>query len=590
MNFISTLSQNALSSFKRFPLALVWVTFGSVFLIGLYATDDYEVIRTYEALSLTLVVSVSWLIGTQFISEGLGHNSSSRIVFKSVCLLLIGLFYYYLEVLSEDISEIEYSRFFLLLLAGHVLVVFAAFIKTWNAEQFWNYLKSLAFALIRSALYALVLFIGLSIAIAAFDFLFDVKFNSYIYLQNLVFCLGIVNTFIFLNDFPKVNELDKSIEFNKAIKVLVVYILIPLSLLYIVIVYAYAIKILVEWELPRGWVTYLISALSILAFIIHMVIEPIREMHKSKLIKKFFPLYFYAILPLIPLLFIALFKRISDYNFTELRYFGLVLAIWITVMLFYMIFSKTKRLTVYPKLFFIFIMISTFGPLSAFKISINAQLSELEKIMAEMDKKEIKSFSKEEYDRFESIVKYLGYRDVLDKTEQIFGFNPEEVFSNSTTYKIPIKIIDNLNIDVTNIKISTNKNTYRNYSLGTFQLNFAEEITEYTHFTELKFTDAIDENMALQLVYDDANIISFRYYGEPLLQTDMTSHLKAMADKYDYLIDATQDEFTFRFKNENGDFLIIFSSIGYNYIDQNIFIKNGAAKVFYRTFEPLELP
>ena len=203
MNFISTLSQNALSCFKRFPLVLIWVTSGSFFLIGLYATDDYDLIGNYEAISLTFVVGVAWLIGTQFISEGLEHNSFSRTVFRGICLTLIGLFYYYLDVLSEDISEIEYSRFFLLLLAGHVLVIFAPFINTWNAQKFWNYLKSLAFSLIRSALYALVLFIGLSVAIAAFDFLFDVKFNSYIYLQNLVFCLGVVNTFIFLNDLLK---------------------------------------------------------------------------------------------------------------------------------------------------------------------------------------------------------------------------------------------------------------------------------------------------------------------------------------------------------------------------------------------------
>jgi hypothetical protein len=589
MNFISTLSRNALSSFNRFPLVVLWTTLGSVFLISVYATDNFDYIKTFEALSLILILGVSWLIGTQFISESLKHNALNRFVFKGVALILLGLFYYYLHVVKQDLSEVEVERFFLLLLAGHVLVVFAPFIKSWHSEKFWNYLKSMFFAISKSVFYAVVLFIGLSLAIAAFDFLFDFKFNTYIYLQNFIFCLGIVNTFIFLNDFPKLDDLEDKIEFSKAIEVLVNYILIPLSLLYIVIVYAYAIKIVIEWELPRGWVTYLISALSILAFVIHIAIEPVREQHSSKFIQKFFPRYFYAIIPLLPLLFIGLYKRISDYNFTELRYLGLVLAIWIAVMLFYMLFSKTKRLSFYAKLLFIFIMISTFGPLSAFKISVNAQISELQELMSSTDIVKTKSFTEEQYKRFASIVTYLGYRDELHKTESIFGFNPEEKFSNSSTYRMPKKIADNLNIDITKANIP-NISANKSYRLKAFTPNYAEEITEYTHFTELKFDNAIDKSMALQLVYDDANIISFTYYGEPLLQTDLTSHLKTMADKYDYLSEATQDEFTFRFKNEYGDFLIIISSLSYNAEGQNMSIVNGEAKLFYRTFEPLELP
>jgi len=589
MNFIAIFFQKAKSSVLRFPLVLTWVTFGSLFMIILFGTDNYDLISTYQPINYTLIVGVSWLIGTQFLSEGLKHNAISRTVYKVVCLAGLGLFYYYLEYIEVDFSDITLGRWLLLLLAGHVFVLFSPFISFSNPFKFWNYLKAIVFALLKSLIYSLVLFLGLSLAIVALEFLFDVDFNSYIYLQNFIFCLGIVNTFIYLSNFPKVEELKATVDFHKAIEVLILYILIPLSLLYVVIVYAYAFKILLEWELPKGWVTYLISALSLLAFVIHIAIEPIRKQHSAKLISTFFPYYFYAIIPLLPLLFIALWRRISDYNFTELRYLGLLLALWISIMLIYMAVSKTKNLSYYPKLFFVFIAISTFGPLSAFKISVNAQLSELKELMLVLNEKDKKEFSADQYQRFSSIVKYLDYRDALAKTEPIFGFQPNEAFSKTSAYAMPGKIVDSLKIDVSNVNV-TNTKTLRRYNQSTFKANYAEEITDYTYYTELRLDPDVDVDKALQLTFDNNNVIRFNYYGEALFESNMTSPLIAMADTYDYLSDASQDEFTFRFKNENGDFLLIFSNLRYTYKHQNVEILSGEVKLFYRTFQALELP
>ncbi len=589
MNFITTLFHKAKLSYRRFPLVLTWVSLGSLFLIILFGTDDSGLIEKFENVSYTLILGVSWLIGVQFLSESFNHDNTSRIVYKVLCLLGLGLFYYYLEFIEEDFSDIARGRWLLLLLAGHVFIIFAPFIKSWHTSKFWNYLKAIVYALLRSLIYSLVLFTGLSLAILALDFLFDADFNNFIYLQNFILCLGIVNTCIYLSDFPEVEDLEETIDFNKAIEVLILYILIPLSLLYIVIVYAYALKILVQWELPRGWVTYLISALSILAFVIHIAIAPIRKTHSAKLVTKFFPYYFYAVIPLLALLFIALWKRISDYNFTELRYLGFLLAIWICIMLFYMIISNSRNLSYYAKLLFVFIAISTFGPLSAFKISVNAQLSELKEMMTEVNKMEQKVFTNEEYLRFSSIVNYLENRNSLEKTEVFFGFNPNEEFSKISASGLPKKIVEKLQIDVSKAK-GTNSKISRSYNLRNFKANYAEEITDYTFYTELTIEPEVNADKALQMTVDGNNVISFNYYGEPLFESDMTSHLKAMADTYDNLSEASQDDFTFRYKNQKGDFLIIFSKLGYTYKDQKVGSITGEVKLFYRTYMVLELP
>ncbi len=588
MGFTINLWQSAKKSLLRFPVVSLWATFGSIFLISIYASNDWTFIRSFESLNMILALGVSWLIACQFLSETLKHNALSRFVFKGIVLVALGVFYIYLKTLGDDLPEQAYDRFVLLLLAGHLFVVFAPFVFLWDKSLFWNYLKSIFIAILRSGIYAIVLYIGLALAISALEFLFDVEFNDNIYLQTFIFCLGIVNTFVYLHDFPKVNDLEKSIDFNKAVEVLMLYILIPLSLLYLLIVYAYALKIIIDWQLPRGWVTYLISGLSILAFVIHIAIEPVRQKHDSKIIQKFFPYYFYAILPLLPLLFIALYQRITDYNFTELRYLGMVLAVWIAGMLIYMLVSSKKPLSLYAKTLFLLILLCTFGPLSAYKISMNAQLGELEELMQNLKTKTEKSFTAEEFERFSSIIRYIDQRHNLSQTQAYFGFNPDKAFSELTTFLMPKKIADTLQINIEKTDLRKD-NPMRFYNLN-FKRDFAEEISNYNHFTLLKLERQSDENKALQLYLDDDNTISLRYYGEVLFETNMSSHLKAMAEKYDLLDKASQDEFTFRFKNDNGDFLVIFQNLNMEYLNENVRIKNANVMLFYRTYDMLELP
>lgn len=589
MGFITNLNQNAQKSVLRFPLVIIWATLGSIFLISIYATEDWELINSYDGLSMTLTLGISWLIGCQFLSEALKHNTLKRFVFKGLVVIGLGLFYFYLKNSGEPLPEQAYQRWALLLLAGHLFIVFAPFVFLWDKSLFWNYLKRILIAVLRSGIYAIVLYIGLALAILALDFLFNTNFNKNIYFQTFILCLGIVNTFVYLHDFPKVNDLEKSIDFSKAIEVLVLYILVPLSILYLIIVYAYAFKILIDWELPKGWVTYLISSLSILGFIIHIGIEPVRQKHESKLIQKFFPYYFYAVLPLLALLFIALYKRIADYNFTEWRYLGLILALWIAGMLFYMIFSKKRPLSLYAKSLFILVLLCSFGPLSAFKISINAQLNELEQLMENLNEKTEKSFNAEEFERFSNILRYLDRRQSLEKTEAFFGFNPELEFTKSLSYQYPKNIADKLNFEITE-QNSRSKNPFLFYNLNAFDNNFSEEITTYTNFTILKLDKSLNQGKALQLYYTPESKISLRYYGELLMETDMKAHLKTMADKYSYLNNASQDEFSFRFKNTKGDFLIIFQELNYGMFDDVAQIRGGKAMVFYRTYEALELP
>ena len=65
-------------------------------------------------------------------------------------------------------------------------------------------------------------------------------------------------------------------------------------------------------------------------------------------LKNFYPWFYYLLLPLVTLLFVAIFRRINEYGITEKRYFIVVIAVWILAMIIYMLFSKTKKNRVFP--------------------------------------------------------------------------------------------------------------------------------------------------------------------------------------------------------------------------------------------------
>ena len=63
-------------------------------------------------------------------------------------------------------------------IAGHLFLLMAPFIFKWNKDAYWNYLKSVGFAFVKSGIFSGVLYIGLVIALLAIEALFNVSIND----------------------------------------------------------------------------------------------------------------------------------------------------------------------------------------------------------------------------------------------------------------------------------------------------------------------------------------------------------------------------------------------------------------------------
>jgi hypothetical protein len=489
---LTDITSKAESALKRFPITILWAVLGTIYCIYIINDSSRDLFRNNTNITLTLALGISWLIGIQFFIEQF-KNKKKWVWLKIVVLVLLGIFYWYYPSVSYYGENPIYSiRFFLFIIAGHLFVLFAPFVIKWDKNAYWNYLNLTGVAITRSLFFSMILYLGLVLALLAIEALFDVNIRSKRYGQLFIFCLGIMNTWIYLADFPKNIFSNTTIYFNKAIEVLIKYILIPLVLLYLIILYAYSAKIVLLWELPKGWVSYLVIALSALGFTIQVIINPVQKTIKSWTINRFYPWFYILLIPLNILLFVAIFRRINDYGITENRYFVLDIALWNIAMITYLLVSKKKALKVIPISLFAIAILSSFGFWGAYSVSNFSQTKRFKNIYTAV-KENNNVATNNELNELKSILKFLEKRNKESNLNEVTNLKLESYREEpnndySKTYLDDYKIWKLLAIEVDSTTIAKigekTKYYYRsNYNNHTFSTS----IKEYDYFTSINY-------------------------------------------------------------------------------------------------------
>ncbi len=596
MNFpsISEITDKAQNAFKRFPLTLLWAIFGTFFCIYLIEYNSRDFFDVHSDIVLTLIVGISWLIGTQFFIEQLENPKKSQWI-KLVVLALLGLLYWYFPKEQHyDDSPIYLFRFFLFLIAGHLFVLFAPFLLKWDKNAYWNYLKSIGTAIIRSLFFSGILYVGLILALAAIDALFDVSIKGKRYGQLFLFCLGIVNTWIYLSDFPKNILQNTTIYFQKTLEVLVKYILIPLVILYLAILYAYSAKIVIQWELPKGWVSYLVIALSFLGYIIQVIINPIQKNLKSWTINKFYPWFYFLLIPLNVLLFVAILRRITDYGITENRYFVIAIAIWNVGILAYLLLSRKKALKVIPISLFVITLLSSIGFWSAFKVSENSQVNQFNSLFTSVKNKN-NTATEEELDRLKSILDYLEDRKKVSRLDGITrlsmeGFRDTIVDDyRNHGYLDQAKIWDSLAIKLDSTTMTKSDYTNEYYNLySTWDKPHYNNISDYDQFAYLDLYAYNEHTITLDTleIVLETNAkkltINSKNSSAVLLEFPLASKLEALT-KYDQNINkAPEKELILEAQSKAISARLIFIELSFNKNNDTIELNNVKAALFLK--------
>lgn len=365
----------------RYPMVLTMALIAAVSAVVAIEIDHQSNQFLVTKMAFAGCLGISVMFGIKMLSQRIG---------KSFLLELLGTifvlwFYFYLPKSEKDFTEIHAFVIFPLVILSHLFVSFSGFMNKKAEINFWQYNKNLFINIFLTAVFTGVLIIGVELAILAVDKLFDFNFNTTIYPKTILFLgiLGSVFIFLIFND-KGLLELEKDGNYPQILKFFTQFVLIPLLIIYSVILYLYAGKILLHWELPRGWVSYLILIYSVVGILALLLVHPLKEDSAKSWVRIFSKIFYYTLLPLLVLLFVAIFTRILEYGYTEPRYFVLLLAIWLTTVVLYFVFFKNTTIKFIPISLFAFGIFAIIFPyFNAFSLSKRSQKTELQEILTQ---------------------------------------------------------------------------------------------------------------------------------------------------------------------------------------------------------------
>jgi len=287
-------------------------------------------------------------------------------------LLVLGLSY------SQDSPQIYIYRFVQLALASHLLVAVAPFHRVGNVAAFWEFNRILFQRILQSILFSTILYAGLAIALWAVQSLLGVKVDWKAYYFLFLSVAFLFNTWFFLAGVPTDwQELESDYEYPAGLRMFVQFILLPLVTLYVVILYGYLVKILIIREWPRGTIGWLVSIVSVFGMLALLLVHPLRNRPGHRWIQLYSRSFYLGLFPLIVLLLMAIWRRLSEYGLTEDRYFLLVLTLWMTGIAGYFSFRQQPSIKVIPISLALVAMLTIAGPWGPYHLSLRNQLSRL---------------------------------------------------------------------------------------------------------------------------------------------------------------------------------------------------------------------
>ncbi len=430
------------NTFKRFPFTIISAILATIFLI-LSTFDEYAEAYNNKMLSFGLVFGFGIFLYAfiKLFNEGLRNyydlkNLKNNNLFKilSYVITLPILYGIYELVYQENKVLAFYDNNFIYFTLIAALVVGTSFVGKFNYHKdFVAYVAKILKAFIISNIYSFIVFVGISGIIFALNSLFKFNFESTVYLRVAIFSFILFNVVTFFSDFPKVRDSFTDYKYPKAFRILLVYIITPIVIIYTAILLAYFVKILVLWQIPNNLIVNLViwfASFSIVYLFFLSRVDSITFINKFKIV---FP---FTLFPLLGMMFFAIYLRIKEYGMTENRYIVIAVGLWIFLSLIYYIFYRENSNISIPIFLSVIILITGLGPASATSLSIRSQNARFEKLLRDnkmIAGEEIKPNINIESDAKSQIVDIVSYMVRTDRVDKL-SYMPKDFKLNEDSF------------------------------------------------------------------------------------------------------------------------------------------------------------
>ncbi len=375
--FWTQLADNLLQTIKRFPLAcLCLLTLALLFISEIHNFNILDNKQTAKA-TLFLLGGAFWFVAIALFSE-----SKQWPAFKHYLIAIAALAFYAWQIFShENITIIGIG----LAIAAALSMTFSPWLsRKQDNDSFWYFNFQLVSNAFFTGLSALLLSGGLILILMSIGYLFDVDIDNDLYADIWVIGWVLFGGLYFLANIPNQFDYDKAdcSQFPQGIQFIQTYVLVPLSLIYMAILYAYFIKILFQWELPQGHLGIMVSTFGLIGIITHLTIYPVHE--RTNALRWFYRNFYLAMILPLGLFVLAITARINQYGLTEKRYILVLAAIWFAILIITrLIRRKHFSLSTVTLSLATLCLIGTIGPWSITTLPLNSQFSRLETLLIE---------------------------------------------------------------------------------------------------------------------------------------------------------------------------------------------------------------
>jgi hypothetical protein len=168
---------------------------------------------------------------------------------------------------------------------------------------------------------------------------------------------------------------------DRGISVLVNYVAVPIIAAYALILHAYAIKIVIDGELPKGQIATMVSVFAVGGTAAWLVAWPWRE-QGTRLLRLFMRYWFFLLIVPAILLTIAIWRRLADYGVTPDRYGIVQVAIWVAALVIYLAIRRNRAdMRVMLGAAAVLLIAGSVGPFGANGLTIESQVKRLETLL-----------------------------------------------------------------------------------------------------------------------------------------------------------------------------------------------------------------
>jgi len=360
---------------KRFPIAIVimgCVTFYYI-LFGFDSRND----AANFAVTGAIVSAYLAMMQTLWAEARDGRPNWLLQILMSIGLAVL---FYFSEKLRLNVAMLVVA---VLLIIGNS----ARLGRTRDDLHVWDFTHKIWTAAGFAALGSTIYYLGVWAIMNAFESLFGVNIERLI--VHLILPTGLVflAPLYWLSNIPPVDDPTDYLNDNpsfvsKAVAFLGTWVLSPLTLIYALIILAYALKILLQMELPKGEIAVLTTPFLIIGTLTWLLLEP-PFIQKNMLAQIFRKFWFVLSVPAAMMLSISVGVRVGAYGLTEQRVLLILAVVWSLGLAGWFIFAPTARrdIRIIPALAAVLLLAA--APM-IHHVSIASQSARFERAVADM--------------------------------------------------------------------------------------------------------------------------------------------------------------------------------------------------------------